>query len=159
MPNLDPSRISVIQPTTPEDIDDLAQDIMALYSLEPDHSPDFIDCIRDYPHYVTLFYIDNIPAGLIHIGDAQGYDHLGKDSLEFSGAVLPEYRETGLTQLVSPTTIRQAFLKSGKKKMLAKTDEFNQEARMALNALGFKHIGRDKDRNLLYKLDRKDALA
>lgn len=158
MPNFDPSRVTIIQPKTPEEVEVLADDIMALYNLDPNADPEFIDNIRDYPQYLSIFYIDDNPAGYINIGDADGYDYLGKDSLQFGGAVAPEYRDTGLTQLVSPTTIRQAFKKSGKRKMLADTDPENTEARFALTALGFKHIGKRPNGRLLYKLDRKDAL-
>jgi RimJ/RimL family protein N-acetyltransferase len=158
MPNIDPARVTVIQPKTPEEVEVLADDILTLYNLDPNADPEFIDNIRDYPQYLSIFYIDDNPAGYINIGDADGYDYLGKDSLQFGGAVAPEYRDTGLTQLVSPTTIRQAFKKSGKRKMLADTDEENKEARMALAALGFKHIGKRPNGRLLYKLDRKDAL-
>lgn len=159
MPNIDPARVTVIQPTTPDEVDAIADDIIALASLDPDYDDEYIDNIREFPHYLTIFYVDEQPAGIINIGDAEGYDHLGKDSLQFGGAVIPEYRETGLTQLVSPTTIRQAFLKSGKKKMLASLQPENTEARMALTALGFKHIGKRPDGRLLYKLDRKNALG
>ena len=158
MPNLDPSRVTVIQPETSEEVDAIADDLLSIYSLDPDYDPEWIDNIREFPQYLTIFYIDEQPAGYINIGDAEGYDYLGKDSLQFGGAVLEQYRDTGLTQLVSPTTIRQAFLKSGKKKMLADTHPDNKEARFALTALGFKHIGKRPNGKLLYKLDRKDVL-
>ncbi len=158
MPNISPDRIAIIQPKTPEEVDSIADDLLAVYSLDPDYDPEWIDNIREFPQYLWLFYIDNEPAGYINIGDAEGYDYLGKDSLQFGGAVVEHYRDTGLTFLVSPLAIKQAFLRSGKKKMLADTHPDNKEAQAALAALGFRRIGNRPNGKLLYKLDRKDVL-
>ena len=155
---LDPETIFIVQPKTPEEVDAIADDIWSLVQLIPGQSEDYMEAIREFPHYIRLIYHLEQPVGYIKIGDSDGYDWLGKDSFDFAGAALPEYSRQGLTQLVAPKVIRQAFKNSKKIKMLARVSPDNQPARHAMNALGFRHIGK-AGANLLYKLNRKDALA
>src|ERR1044072_3842402 len=102
---ISPSDLFIIQPKSPEEVDALADDLMPLVRLLPqsvEWLDSYIDNIRDYPHYLTLIYHEDRPVAFIQNEDNEGFDSLGKDSLEFSGAVLPEYRDKGLTMQVSP---------------------------------------------------------
>jgi len=150
--------IFLIQPKSPEEVDAIAEDIHKLASLLPYYEPDFIEGgMREFPEAFTVIYHLDIPVAYIEINDSTSHD-LGKDSLEFGGSVLEMYRDRGLTQQVAPQVIRQAFKRTGKKKMLAFVPKDNKEARFAIAALGFKYFG-DLDGISRYKLDRKDALA
>lgn len=156
------SDLLIVQFETPEEVDELADDIMAIVSHMPSHDEDFVEGIREYPEYLTLIYHENSPVAFIQIEDNRGYDDIGKDSLEFSGAVHPAYREEGLALSISPMVIRQAFKKTGKRKMLAKIDPENKEAQMAIVALGFErvppHPNLPTPDKYIYKLTRKQAL-
>ncbi len=157
---LQADEILLIQPQTPEEMDDIAEDIRHIASMLPDYEEDFIEGgMREFPDNFTVVYHLGQPVAYIEINDARSHSHLGKDSMEFTGAVLPEYRDKGLTQMVSPIIIRHAFKTRGKRKMLASIPDGNDEARFALSALGFRRIGRDAQGALLYKLDRREALA
>jgi hypothetical protein len=150
--------IEIAEPRTAADIEDLADDIMAVVRHAKGFDADFINGIKLFPHYLTLVYVDRIPAAIIEIKDSQGWPELGKDTLEFGGAVVPEFRHLNLTDLVAPVAIRKAFLERHAKKMLSATPAENKPARMALIRLGFRLIGKDKDKNLLYKLRRTTKL-
>jgi RimJ/RimL family protein N-acetyltransferase len=155
---LSPDEIYLFQPQTPEQVDEVADDIHKLASLLPQYESDFLaGGMREFPEAFTLAYHNDEPVGYIEINNAESHD-LGKDSLEFGGSVLPEYRDKGLTLLVAPTVIREAFKRTGKSKMLANIPKNNQEAKHAIVALGFRFYG-DKDGLSRYKLDRTDALA
>jgi len=156
------SDLFIVQPQTPEEVDALMDDLKLLVSLMPNVDDDYFDGIREFPEYLTLIYHQEKPVAFIQIEDSRGYD-IGKDSLEFSGSVLPEYRDKGLTQTVSPTVIRQAFKRTGKRKMLAKIHPENTEAQAAIVALGFERVQPHPDlplpEKVIYKLTRKSALA
>lgn len=161
-----PEELFIIQPETPEQVDALADDLQALVSLIPGADTwgaDYMDAIKDYPHYLTIVYHHDKPIGYIQIEDNEGYPTLGKDSLEFSGSVIPEYRAEGITQAIAPMVIRKAFKTTGKRKMLAKIDPENKEAQMAIVALGFKRVEPHPDLpmpdKLIYKLTRQNALS
>lgn len=156
---LPPESIFLVQPRTPEEVDAIADDIHALASLLPFYEPDFLDGgMRDYPEAFTVIYHDDQPVAYIEINDAQSHN-LGKNSLEFGGSVLPEYRDKGLTQQVAPKVIRQAFKDRPKAiKMLANVPEDNHEARAAIVSLGFVHYGVHEG-IARYKLTREKALA
>lgn len=155
---LNPEDIFIVQPKTPEQVDAVADDINKLALLLPFYEPDFIEGgMREFPEAFTVIYHNDEPVAYIEINDSSSHD-LGKDSMEFGGCVLPEYRDKGLTQQVAPQIIRQAFSRTGKKKMLALVPKDNTEARFAIAALGFKYFG-DLDGISRYKLNRTDALA
>lgn len=151
----------IVQPETPEEVDELLPDLKLLISLMPEWTEEYFDGIREFPEYLTLIYHHDKPVAYIQIEDSRGYD-VGKDSLEFSGAGLPEYLEQGITQIIAPMVIRKAFRTSGKRKMLAKIDPQNKPAQMAIVALGFQRVELHPDLpppdQYLYKLTRKNAL-
>jgi RimJ/RimL family protein N-acetyltransferase len=158
------SEFRIVQPKTPDEVDALIDDIREMVFLIPEASEwgeAFLETIQEYPRYVTLVYHDGQPVGFILITDSEGYD-LGKDTLEFWGSVIPEYRQQGLTLSISPMVIRQAFKRTGKRKMLAKIDPENKDAQMAITRLGFERIEPHPDLpppdKLIYKLTRKAAL-
>lgn len=154
----------IIQPETPEEVETLADDLKTLASLMPGFESwgDYVDAIKDYPHYLTLIYHHDKPVAYIQIEDSEGFPELGKDTLEFSGSGLPEYLKQGITQSIAPMVIRTAFKRTGKRKMLAKIDPGNKPAQMAIVALGFKRVEPHPDLpppdKYIYKLSRKDAL-
>ena len=155
----------IVQPETPEEVDELADSFQALIALIPNSTEwgdDYMAVIRDYPQYLTLIYHHDKPIAYIQIEDNECYPNLGKDTLEFSGSGLPEYLQHGITQAIAPMVIRQAFKRTGKRKMLARIDPDNKPAQMAIAALGFKRIEPHPDlpppTQLIYKLKRKDAL-
>ena len=155
------SELFIVQPENPEEVDEILPDLRQLIELMPEWTEGYFKGIRDFPEYLTLIYHNNKPVAYIQIEDNRGYN-IGKDSLEFSGAVLPEYREQGLTLSISPMVIRQAFRRTGKRKMLAKIDPENKEAQMAIAALGFVRVEPHPDLptpdKYIYKLTRKQAL-
>lgn len=154
--HLSPDEIIIIQPKTPEEVDALAEDIHTLASLLPTYEPDFLEGgMRDFPEAFTLVYHQDRPVAYIEINDATSHD-LGKRSLSFGGCVTQEYRKTGLTHMVAPIVIKNAFTRRKMAdKMLAFIDPENKEARMAICALGFRYFG-DKDGEARYKLSRSD---
>lgn len=154
--------LTIVQPQTPQGVDNLAEDFNAVASLLPGFDPAWLEGMRDFPEQLTLICHDGKPVAYIEINDNSSFDHLGKDSLEFGGAVLPEYRDNGLTMQIAPLIIRQAFRRTGKRKMLAYVDHDNAEAQMAITALGFQRIEPRPDLpapdKLIYKLTRSQAL-
>ena len=152
---LDLDRIKIVEFTGPDGVDALRDDIDLLIQQFDSYDPDFVDWVKEHPEILTLVYVDDEPAAYIRIDD---FD-VGKDSLEFSGCVMPEYRDGGLTERISPVAIRNAFRRTGKKKMLATIKEHNRPAQFAIVNLGFRRIGRDANKDLLYRLDRTTALA
>lgn len=151
---LSSSEIEIVQPMTPAAVEELASDFMAVIKHLPNYDADYLETAKHFPECLTLVYAKGAPAGFIEIKDNQGWPHLGKDSLEFGGAVIPEFLDAGLTDQVAPLIIRQAFRRTGKKKMLASTHPDNKPARAALVRLGFRPIGKDTNKHLLYRLDR-----
>lgn len=159
------SDLFIVQPETPEEVDEILPDLKPLVLLVPgatDWLNEYAELIRDYPQYLTLVYHNNKPVAYIQISDNEGFESIGKDSLEFEGSVLPEYREEGLTLSISPMVIRQAFRRTGKRKMLARIEPGNKEAQMAIAALGFQRVEPHPDLptpdKYIYKLTRKQAL-
>lgn len=152
---VDLDRIKIVEFTGPEGVEALREDIEILIQQFGEYDHDFIDWVKEHPEILTLVFVDDEPAAYIRI---DGFD-VGKDSLEFSGCVMPEYRDLQLTDTISPVAIRNAFRRTGKRKMLAAIDEHNKPAQYAIARLGFRRIGRDPEKRLLYRLDRKNALA
>lgn len=152
---LDPERITVIEFTGPDGVEECRADIELLVRQFDSWDSDFVDWVKQHPEILTLVYVDEQPAAYIRI---DGFE-VGKESLEFSGCVMPEYRDGGLTERISPVAIRNAFRRTGKKKMLATIKEHNRPAQFAIVNLGFRRIGRDANKDLLYRLDRTTALA
>ncbi|MCE3234544.1 MAG: hypothetical protein K0Q50_724 [Vampirovibrio sp.] len=160
------SELFIVQPETPEEVDELLPDLKRMVLQVPGAEAwidEYAQLIRDYPQYLTLIYHNNKPVAYIQIADNEGFESIGKDSLEFEGSVLPEYREHGLTLSIAPMVIRKAFKTTGKRKMLAKIDPDNKEAQIAIAALGFQRVEPHPDLPLpdkvIYKLKRRDALS
>lgn len=156
---LPPEELFIVQPKTPEEVDALAEDIHAMARLLPTYDPDFLDAgMREYPDVFTLVYHNDRPVAYIETRDSRS-EEVAKETLLFGGAVLPEYRDKGLTQTVSPAVIRNAFMRlSEKKKILAETEPDNAEARHALSALGFGFYGVHEGK-ARYKMTREAAIG
>ena len=151
--------IFLIQPKSADEVKALQEDIKYLASMNPGYESGYEEAIADYPEYLTLIYHHDTPIAYIELTDYRGYEYLGKETLEFGGAVHPDYRKEMITQRIVPMVLRKALKVSGKKKILTRVDDSNKEAQKAVAALGFKRIGRSHDKRILYKLDRNKALA
>lgn len=155
---LPPEELFIVQPKTPQGVDNLAEDIHTLARLLPTYEPDFLEAMREYPDVFTLVYHNDRPVGYIETRDSRS-EEVAKETLLFGGAVLPEYRDKGLTQTVSPAVIRNAFSRlPEKKKILAETESDNSEARHALSALGFVFYGIHEGK-ARYKMTREAAIG
>lgn len=147
--------IEVVTFTGPDGVEACRADIELLIQQFGTWDADFVDWVALHPEILTLVYVDSRPAAYMRI---DGFD-VGKDSLEFSGCVLPAYHSLGLTNKIAPTTIAKAFMATGKRKMLAVIKDDNRAAQTAIVSLGFKRVGRDANKDLMYLLNRTTALA
>lgn len=149
------SDISIVQPQTPEEVDQLAADIWQL--LPPETDSDYLGSLRTHPKAITLIYHENKPISYIEMFDNEAREYLGAKSLEFGGAVHPDYTKSHITTRVAPAVIRKRLREAGKEKVLATAKKDDKIARRALSNLGFKFIGNAvwSPGNALFKLDTK----
>lgn len=149
--------LCITQPTTAEEVEAFRADIEALYQHSPNPLDTFIDDVKEYPEYLTFITEGDTLAAMIEIKDDRWFPTLGKHSLMFGGVIHPDFRDTPIITEIAPAVIRSAFRSTRKRKMLAATTDDNKPAQHALSALGFKRIGRDPEKRILYKLERKHA--
>lgn len=132
--------IQVVQPQAPEAVEALSQDIWSFLPKGTD--TDYIDGLMSHPEAVTVIYHNETPIAYIELFDNTARHYLGKESLEFGGAVHPDYRKHLITTRVAPAVIRKRMKDSGKTKVLTTCHKDNREAQRAVSSLGFKRIGR-----------------
>lgn len=166
---ISPDRITISLPQTSADILDIAGDIITVAKAfrrggedkTDEHYIEFIQWLMEYPHVITMAYVDGKPAGYVRIDDPDANDELGRKCLELKGGVLEEYEGEGLSEIVTPIAIEKAFKRHPKqKKIICRLGTPDPKAAALLNILGFRYRETDEatgDRVYRLLKDRSNA--
>lgn len=158
---LSPEDIYIVTPKSADEVEALRDDIELLMSYYPLVEDDIIDFIKQHPRSITVIYVNDQPAALMHFYGKEDADFIGKYAVEMHGMVKPEYEHLGIVQQVCPAVIQNLFETTDKKKILARIPLDHKAAQRCVAELGFERIeGAEEEKAgwLLYRLMKRDFL-
>lgn len=137
--------ITVVAPSTPEQIQALREDIEFLASFTPEVDPGFIEDIE--PGRLYLFYWGDDPSVGILL------DELGPKSIEIHGTSNPAHREHKVAHEATRVILNRIFSDPKRRNVIAKIDPKDKGQVGFVRRWGFQKINTDNGR-AVYRLTR-----